>query len=148
MTIDNKHNFAEAEILLDNDHCAPAYYEPTSQPFMTTFAATPITTFSDSKTNTPASNSGNIPTISNPGNSGRSPEVVAHKVQHKRNVVAGALWGVAIGLILLGPIGAVAGGFGGAAIVKHRERRWCRMNGWYHHDVRVPMTSCTVPVVT
>jgi hypothetical protein len=150
MTIDNKHNFADAEVLLDNDHYAPAYYEPTAQPVMTTtvLAATPATTFSDEKTNAPASNSGNISPVSNPGYSCQSPEVASHNVQHKRNVFAGALWGVAIGLILLGPIGAVAGGFGGAHIVKRRERRWCRKNGWYHHDVSVPMTSHTVPVAT
>jgi hypothetical protein len=49
-----------------------------------------------------------------------------HKELHKKDVLVGIVSGVAVGGILLGPIGAVAGGFGGRYIVKRRERRYRR----------------------
>jgi hypothetical protein len=47
-------------------------------------------------------------------------------VQHKKNVVVGVAYGVLLGAVLLGPVGVVAGGFGGRAVVRRCERRWCR----------------------
>jgi hypothetical protein len=44
----------------------------------------------------------------------------------RRNVAIGVAYGVLLGAVLLGPVGVVAGGFGGRAVVRRRERRWCK----------------------
>ena len=123
MTIDNKHNFADAQVLLDSDYFPSTDDEPVhavlvspdSEPDVKAPVAVPVHATNVS----PVNNSGTSPR-------GQDPDIVAHNIEHKKNVVKGVISGVAIGLILFGPIGAIAGGFIGSSIVNRRERRWHR----------------------
>jgi hypothetical protein len=118
MTLDDTNKFAKAEILLENDHFGSDAV--AAQPVVTT-----LSTYTDSaKTNGDAQKTSTV--YSESQGTDRDADLVLHNVQHKKNVVIGVISGVLLGAVLLGPIGAVAGGFVGRAIVKRRERRWCR----------------------
>jgi hypothetical protein len=124
MTVDDTNKFAQAELLLDNDHfdsdaVDSSLVAPAAQPV--------VTTYSTSKTDPAMANDQNSSTPSSgPQGTDQDADMVSHNVQHKKNVVIGVASGVLLGAVLLGPIGAVAGGFGGRAIVRRRERRWCQ----------------------
>ena len=127
MTIDNKHNFADAQVLLDSD-----YFPSTDEPVQ----AVLVSPDNESDVKAPGAfrvHATNVSPVNNPGTAprGQDPDTVAHDIQHKRNVVTGVISGVAIVLILFGPIGAVAGGFIGSSIVNLREKGWHRC---HHHQ--------------
>lgn len=129
MTFDETNKFVEADFLLDNDH-----FVSDAEDFSPVSAAQPaVSTYSSSKANsTPANDQANTNTRSSASQQGTDQDAdmvshnVQHNVQHKKNVVIGVAYGVLLGAVLLGPIGAVAGGFGGRVIVRRRERRWCQ----------------------
>jgi hypothetical protein len=141
MTIDNKHNFADAEVLLDSDYfpSTDGEREPIAQAVLVsdesqakTSVATPI---ASATTVQSAFNTGfrivNNQNGTTPSGGGQDPDdMTAHNVQHRKNVVTGVISGVLIGAIILGPIGAIAGGFIGNSIVNGRERRWCHHHGF------------------
>jgi hypothetical protein len=116
---------AETEILLDNDHFDSDAEDLTTPELV----AQPVLTSFSAKTDSAMTNDQNTGTQSSTSTSegtGQDADMVSHNVQHKKNVVVGVAYGVLLGAVLLGPVGAVAGGFGGRAIVRRRERRWCR----------------------
>ena len=127
MTIDNKHNFADAEVLLDDEYFPMDDAEPVAQAVLVETVETtsemkpPVTTTS----RTTVVNS-NTPTEHH------FPDMTAHNEQHKRNIVRGVISGVLLGGILLGPIGAIAGGFIGSSIVNGREKRWHYRRRGFH----------------
>lgn len=129
MTIDNKHNFADAEVLSDDEYFPRDESEPVAQAIFVSTAAevtneskSPVVTQSIPTSSIPINN--NTTSSNNTTAGGRDPDTTAHIVQHKKNVVTGVISGVLLGGILLGPIGAIAGGFIGSSIVNRRERRW------------------------
>lgn len=129
MTIDNKHNFADAKVLFDSDYFPSTNAEPVQ--------AVLVSPANESDVKTPVAVPVHTASVSPVNESGaaredRDPDIAAHNVQHKKNVMTGVISGVAIGLILFGPVGAIAGGFIGSTIVNRRERRW---NRCHHHGV-------------
>jgi hypothetical protein len=141
MTLDDTNKYAKAEILLDNEHFGSNAVDSqvlTAQPVKATTLSNTTKTYdsvniNEQKTSTLHSAS---------QGTGRDADMVSHNVQHKRNVVIGVTSGVLLGAVLLGPLGAVAGGFGGHAIVRRRERRWCRRQS------RTTTSGPGFPVVT
>jgi hypothetical protein len=126
MPLDETNEFAEAEILLDNDCFGSDAADspvPTALPVATSYRSSTDSAILSTSNNDHKNTSTTL--VTSPG-TGRDTDTVLHNVQHKKNVVVGVVSGVFVGAVLLGPIGAVAGGFGGRAIVKHRERRWRR----------------------
>jgi hypothetical protein len=131
MTFNDTTKYAEAEIVLDNDHFGSNAVDSqvvlaAAQPVLATtpkLSTTTTKTYDSAKINYQDPSS---PYYATQGTD-RDADLVLHNVQHKRNVVIGVSSGVLLGLILLGPIAAVAGGFIGWRIVRRRERRWCRL---------------------
>lgn len=128
MTIDNKHNFADAEVLLDDD-CFPVDdAEPVAQ------AVLVETVEASSETKPPVTTTTSRTTVNNNNTPTeyQFPDMTAHNEQHKRNVKKGVVGGVVLGGLFFGVVGAIAGGFIGSSIVNRRERRWhYRHRGFY-----------------
>jgi hypothetical protein len=131
MPFDDTNKAAEAEIQLGNDH----YLDLNAKDFSPELVAQSVvsrrkfgtkqTDDSDMLTNHDQNSSTPSSTVEGTGQAADA-DMVTHNVQHKKNVVVGVAYGVLLGAVLLGPIGAVAGGFGGRAVVRRRERRWGR----------------------
>jgi hypothetical protein len=133
MTIDNKHNFADAEVLLDDEYFPIDDAEPIAQAVLVDTTCDeikiPFTAPSSNGTHVTNFNANNNPPTENQNH---FPDMTANNEQHKHNVARGVITGVIIGGILLGPIGAIAGGFIGSSIVNGRERRWHYRRRGFH----------------
>lgn len=133
MTIDNKHNFADAEVIFEGDYVpvpSAAGNEPVAvlvssndSDSKTPFVAATTIHQTTSSSSAPIVVNGTIVTPAPTGQTQNAPDMTAHNVQHKKNVVTGVFTGVLVGAILLGPVGAIAGGFLGSHIVNSREKR-------------------------
>ena len=120
MTIDNKHNFADAEGLLDNDcYSHASFLEPTALPVSPTAIAEPILlSKADEKVSSRESSAVASNSVADPEH--RDRDRMNHNVHHKSNIVTGIISRILIGSILLGPIGVTTGAVIGSSIVKRR----------------------------